>query len=53
MPEHRCAPARTIEKYRAVCEAGLLNAKRVNGGRFARIPQEFEPLLTAGSEAVG
>jgi hypothetical protein len=41
------------EAHRAVREAGLLNVKLGNCGRFARMPEEFETLLAVGSEAIG
>jgi hypothetical protein len=38
-----------IEAYGAVQEAGLLNVKLGNCGRFARAPEEFETLLASGA----
>jgi hypothetical protein len=51
--EDRCTLARMIEAYGAVREAGLLNVKPGNCGRFARAPEESETLLAAvGPESI-
>jgi hypothetical protein len=51
--EDRWTLARMIEPYKAVREAGLLNVKPGNCGRFARAPEESETLLAAvGPESI-